>query len=68
MQFLRGRLQRLLVCLRGQTSSTPYHRMRIQQELRCAYRDFMRARKSSVGWQDIQAIDLDLIQQAESHL
>ena len=68
MDFLRERLACLLMHMAREKSNGSCQGLEARAELLAVYSDFVRARKSAQGWQDIHAVDLDLVQRAEKYL
>lgn len=68
MDFLRERLACLLRHMACEKSNGSHHGLEARAELLAVCSDFVRARKSAQGWQDIHAADLDLVQRAEKYL
>lgn len=66
MQFLRERLRQLLKSIACEKNCLR-HGTEARAELLAVYGNFMRARRSAFGWQDMHATDLDLIRQAERY-
>ncbi|MBL7076253.1 MAG: hypothetical protein ISS31_02170 [Kiritimatiellae bacterium] len=68
MQFLRERLRDLLRNMACEKSNGACHSLEARAELLAVYGDFMRARRSAFGWQDLHAADVELIRQTERYL